>query len=137
MLHLYQYAAYYYKKAAGLRPDDARMWSAVGNCLLKLGLRGEAIAVLERAVACGDSEGISTRELAKLCRWGAIPRGFVDSESCDAFYRVLACLLGPKARGRAQQSSITNTYKPHRCWTLITTALPPVVVGWKAPQRRV
>jgi anaphase-promoting complex subunit 8 len=68
MLHLYQYASYYFRKAAVLRPGDARMWSAVGNCLLKLGSRDEAIAVFERAVQCGDSEGISTRELAKLCR---------------------------------------------------------------------
>jgi anaphase-promoting complex subunit 8 len=37
MLHLYQYAHYYYRKAAYLRPLDARMWGAVGNCLLKLG----------------------------------------------------------------------------------------------------
>lgn len=37
MLHLYQYAHYYYRKAAYLRPSDARMWGAVGNCLLKLG----------------------------------------------------------------------------------------------------
>lgn len=68
MLHLYQYASYYYKKAATLRPVDARMWSAVGNCMLKLNLKEEAIATFERAVQCGDSEGISTRELARLCR---------------------------------------------------------------------
>lgn len=68
MLHLYQYASYYYKKAATLRPGDARMWSAVGNCMLKLNLKEEAIATFERAVQCGDSEGISTRELARLCR---------------------------------------------------------------------
>jgi tetratricopeptide (TPR) repeat protein len=37
MLHLYQYAHFYYRKAAFLRPLDARMWGAVGNCLLKLG----------------------------------------------------------------------------------------------------
>jgi tetratricopeptide (TPR) repeat protein len=30
MLHLYQYALYYYKKAAYLKPADARMWCAVG-----------------------------------------------------------------------------------------------------------
>lgn len=36
MLHLYHYACYYYKKAAYLRPADARMWCAVGSCTLKL-----------------------------------------------------------------------------------------------------
>ena len=38
MLHLYQYAHFYYRKAAYLRPFDARMWGAVGNCMLKLGI---------------------------------------------------------------------------------------------------
>lgn len=77
MLHLYQYASFYYKRAAFLRPSDARMWCAVGNALLKLAaggvagsslLRQEAISTLERAVACGDQEGIATRELARLHR---------------------------------------------------------------------
>lgn len=31
MLHLYQYALYYFKKAASLKPADARMWAAVGE----------------------------------------------------------------------------------------------------------
>ena len=31
MLHMYQYALYYYKYAAALRPTDGRMWCAVGN----------------------------------------------------------------------------------------------------------
>lgn len=66
MLHLYQYAVYYYKKACFLRPADARMWSAVGNCLLKLEQRSEAILAFERAVQCGDKEGIATRDLARL-----------------------------------------------------------------------
>lgn len=35
MLHMYQYALYYYKSAAALRPSDGRMWCAVGNCLCR------------------------------------------------------------------------------------------------------
>jgi anaphase-promoting complex subunit 8 len=61
-----QYALYYFKKAATLKASDARMWCAVGNCYLQLGMRSEAILVLDRAVSCGDSEGIATRELARL-----------------------------------------------------------------------
>lgn len=68
MLHLYQYAHYYYRKAAYLRSTDARMWCAVGKCLLKLGLRAEAISSYERSVNCGDIEGNATRDLARLCR---------------------------------------------------------------------
>lgn len=68
MLHLYQYALYYYKKAVSLKPGDARMWCAVGNCLSRLGSRKDAILALERAVISGDREGIATRELARLYR---------------------------------------------------------------------
>lgn len=68
ILHLYQYAIHYFNKAATLRPFDARMWSAVGNCLLKLGMKYDAIQVLERAVRAGDREGIATRDLARLYR---------------------------------------------------------------------
>eukprot|EP01038_Epipyxis_sp_PR26KG_P006178 gene6178-8509_t len=68
MLHLYQYASYYYRKACALRPNDARMWCAVGNCIRKLGIKSDAIAIFERAVACGDREGIATRDLARLYR---------------------------------------------------------------------
>ena len=31
VLHLYQYAYYYFKKAAMLRPKDSRMWCAIGE----------------------------------------------------------------------------------------------------------
>jgi anaphase-promoting complex subunit 8 len=51
---MYQYALYYYKKAASLRPGDGRMWCAVGNCLCRLGAKAEATRAFERAVAAGD-----------------------------------------------------------------------------------
>ena len=87
MLHMYQYALYYYKKAAALKPSDARMWCAVGNCFSRLGSKKDAMLTLEKAVHCGDREGttlsnsvlylltylhayegIATRELARLYR---------------------------------------------------------------------
>ena len=68
MLHLYQYALYYYRKVTALKPNDARMWSAVGACLVRLGSRHDAMLTFERAVGCGDSEGVATRELARLYR---------------------------------------------------------------------
>jgi tetratricopeptide (TPR) repeat protein len=33
MLHLHQYSLYYYRRAASLRPTDARMWCAVGEVI--------------------------------------------------------------------------------------------------------
>jgi anaphase-promoting complex subunit 8 len=88
MLHLYQYAHYYFKKAAFLRPSDARMWSAVGNCLLKLGMKSEAIATYERAVNSGDREGIATRDLARLCR-----DENQTKRAAELFYKYLQCNL--------------------------------------------
>jgi len=51
MLHLYHYACYYYKKAAFLRPMDARMWCAVGSCILKLVSRICCVTFFERLSA--------------------------------------------------------------------------------------
>lgn len=68
MLHLFQYALYYYKKACFLKPQDARMWCAVGSCLAKLGQPRDAILSYERAVGCGDREGVAARELARQYR---------------------------------------------------------------------
>jgi len=68
MLHLYQYSLYYYKKAAALKPSDARMWSAVGSQYVRLGAKKDAMLTFERAMNCGDSEGVATRELARLYR---------------------------------------------------------------------
>ena len=88
LLHLYQYAYYYFKKAAFLRPSDARMWSAVGNCLLKLSMKSEAIATYERAVNCGDREGIATRDLARLYR-----EDRQDQKAAELYYKYLQCNL--------------------------------------------
>ena len=66
MMHLYQYALYYFNKAAALRPDDARMWCAVGNCLHRLGSVNEAVVAFERALEHGDNEGVATKDLAHL-----------------------------------------------------------------------
>lgn len=68
MLHLFQYSLYYHKKAAALCPSDARTWCAVGICYSKLGMKTDAILALDRAVQCGDNEGVATRELARLYR---------------------------------------------------------------------
>jgi tetratricopeptide (TPR) repeat protein len=88
MLHLYQYAHYYFKKAAFLRPSDARMWSAVGNCLLRLNLRSDAIATYERAVSSGDREGMATRDLARLYR-----DDHQIKRASELYYTYLQCTL--------------------------------------------
>lgn len=49
-LEMFQYALWYYKKAAGLRPWDGKMWMAVGTCLQKLGRERDGIKALKRAL---------------------------------------------------------------------------------------
>ena len=61
MLSLYQYALFYFKKAAALRPEDSRMWCAVGSCLNRLGAREEAIIAYEAALRHIDTEGVIFR----------------------------------------------------------------------------
>lgn len=69
-LNMHLYALFYYRKAAALRPYDARMWCAMGGCYLGLGeeRRGDAIRSYERAVSHHDTEGIATLKLASLYR---------------------------------------------------------------------
>ena len=68
LISMHVYAVYYYQAAAKLRPNDSRMWCAIGACYEADGLRQPiaAIRVYQRAVACGDKEGIALGRLAKL-----------------------------------------------------------------------
>ncbi|KAJ0355626.1 hypothetical protein KNSL1_000753 [Colletotrichum chrysophilum] len=50
MLEMHTYSLWYYKKAAGLRPWDGKMWMAVGSCLQKMGRDQDGIKALKRAL---------------------------------------------------------------------------------------
>jgi anaphase-promoting complex subunit 8 len=50
MLEMHTYSLWYYKKAAGLRPWDGKMWMAVGSCLQKMGRERDGIKALKRAL---------------------------------------------------------------------------------------
>ncbi|KAH8068690.1 hypothetical protein JL721_6551 [Aureococcus anophagefferens] len=68
ILNMYFYALYYYRKAARLRPYDARMWIAIAQCHEKLHRVDDAIKGYERAAAHDDAEGHATIKLARLHR---------------------------------------------------------------------
>ena len=53
------YAAYYFKRAAALRPHDSRMWTALAACYEALERRGDAIACYERAAVEAEATGES------------------------------------------------------------------------------
>jgi len=50
VLEMHAYALWYFKRAAGLRPWDGKMWSAVGSCLQKMGRDLEGIKALKKAL---------------------------------------------------------------------------------------
>jgi anaphase-promoting complex subunit 8 len=50
MLEMHTYALWYYKKAAGLRPWDGKMWLAVGSCLERMERDRDGIKALKRAL---------------------------------------------------------------------------------------
>lgn len=118
MLHSYQYSLYYYKKAAALKPLDARMWSAVGSCLIRLNAKRDAMQAFERAVSCGDSEGVATRELARLYRDDGemeLAANCYLRQLTDAGYSLggdqrRADLEGPRAAERARVDSLDEVF---------------------------
>jgi anaphase-promoting complex subunit 8 len=66
VMHMYEYAQYYYAKAAALRPYDPRMWCAIATCAEQLSRDQDAIRACTRAIECGDREGVALLKLAKL-----------------------------------------------------------------------
>jgi Flp pilus assembly protein TadD len=90
MLHMFQYALYYFKSAAALRPGDGRMWCGVGSCLYRLGAKPEAMKAFERAVAAGDREGVATHELARLYRESG-----QSARAAECYYQYILLTGGP------------------------------------------
>ena len=126
MLHLYAYAMHYYQKATVLRPNDARMWCAVGKCLSRLSSSGgssggtdgrlqaahrhkeAALLAYQRAVQCDDKEGVATRELAKM------HREMGNSSAAAACYKNFLfiqdqLLLGPQELSGAAQAGMMDS----------------------------
>ena len=62
------YAVYYYKRAASLRPEDARMWNALGQCYAcdQVDQVDLAIRCFRKAIENNDPDGIAAHMLARL-----------------------------------------------------------------------
>lgn len=63
---MYNYASHYYANAALSKPQDSRMWAAMGGCYEKMGKKEESVKCLEKAERYNDKEGIALHKLAKL-----------------------------------------------------------------------
>jgi hypothetical protein len=74
---------HYFRQTAVLLPHDARMWTALANCLEKLQRAEEAIECLVRAETCEPSH---TDEYLKIVKKIAEYYGLTDDRSRSAMY---------------------------------------------------
>ena len=63
---MYNFALYYYMKAAKSKSNDSRMFTALGMTYEKLDKKIEAIKCYEKAIIFKDKEGIALYRMAKL-----------------------------------------------------------------------
>ena len=63
---MYNFALYYYIKAAKSKSNDSRMFTALGMTYEKLDKKQEAIKCYEKAIIFKDKEGIALFRMAKL-----------------------------------------------------------------------
>jgi anaphase-promoting complex subunit 8 len=63
---MYNYAIYYFMNAAKAKPNDSRMWTALGSCYEKIDKKNEALKCYEKALFYKDKEGIALYKMAKI-----------------------------------------------------------------------
>jgi len=63
---MFQYAIYYFQRAAKANPNDSRMWTALGDCYIRTDKVEEAIKCYKKAIDKKDKDGIALTNLAKL-----------------------------------------------------------------------
>jgi anaphase-promoting complex subunit 8 len=81
------FALFYYRRAASLKPKDARMWCAVGDTCERLKRIFEAIEAYECAVKLEDPEHTALRRL------GAIHyHNLADYDRAEQYYILLSDL---------------------------------------------
>jgi tetratricopeptide (TPR) repeat protein len=75
IMNMLLHALFYFRNAAALHPHDARMWCAIGGCLLGLERWTDAERSYTRAVALGGGEGIATQKRVLVRGHQAQPQG--------------------------------------------------------------
>jgi len=54
---MFQYAIYYFQRAAKANPNDSRMWTALGDCYLRTDKKDDAIKCYRKAIDKKDKDG--------------------------------------------------------------------------------
>lgn len=91
------YSLYYYQRAAALKPYDARMWQALGNCYEKLGKIDEAIKSYKRSLKLSDMDPVI------LLRIALIYEKLSDFDQCAQYMRM--CLHEEESEGVTEETS--------------------------------
>jgi anaphase-promoting complex subunit 8 len=91
ILQMNAYSLFYFRRAAALRPYDARMWTALGECYEKIGKMEDAILCFQRAQSVEDA---TTAAAA-----AAVPTGAAAAGASCAW--KLAKLFARRQRGLA------------------------------------
>ncbi|EHL02093.1 putative Anaphase-promoting complex subunit 8 [Glarea lozoyensis 74030] len=122
VLEMHAYALWYYKRAAGLRPWDGKMWMAVGSCLQKMGRNLEGIKALKRALLAesyyeagvGSSFGSGERERGGLMdpeillQIAGMYEGLEDEAEARAYMEM--CVAQEEGSGVGLDSSTINIH---------------------------
>jgi anaphase-promoting complex subunit 8 len=122
VLEMHAYALWYYKRAAGLRPWDGKMWMAVGSCLQKMGRNPEGIKALKRALLAesyydagvGSSFGSGGRERGGLMdpeillQIAGMYEGLEDETEARAYMEM--CVAQEEGTNETLDSSTVNIH---------------------------
>lgn len=119
MLHMHFYALYYFRKVTVLRPNDPRMWCAMGSCYAALKRSDEAKKCFERA---SRDEGGDTTALAQLAKLYEKDGSSGEDKAAHSYRRLLDLLEGqsPEAyasdvskSATARNTSVCSSARPH------------------------
>ena len=120
VLEMHAYALWYYKRAAGLRPWDGKMWMAVGSCLQKMGRNLEGIKALKRALLAesyydggvGSSFGSGGRMKSMdpevLLQIAGMYEGLEDENEARAYMEL--CVAQEEGAAQNLDSSVINIH---------------------------
>ena len=122
VLEMHAYSLWYYKRAAGLRPWDGKMWLAVGSCLQKMGRDIDGIKALKRALLAdsyydtgvGSSFGSVGRERSNmmnpdiLLQIAAMYERLEDEEEARAYFEM--CVAQEDGGADNLEASVINIH---------------------------
>lgn len=123
VLEMHAYALWYYKRAAGLRPWDGKMWMAVGSCLQKMNRDLEGIKALKRALladsyydagvgssfgSTGGREKGGTMDPEILLQIAGMYERLEEEQEAKAYMEM--CIAQEEGAGESLDASVINIH---------------------------